>query len=93
MMVALIGTGMVTHSIEYKEGFGAKQLAFMGHSALVGAVIAPLSVLGGPLLLRTAIMTAGIVGSLSAIAVCAPSEKFLNMGGKDRIYERAKYEI
>ena len=25
--------------------------------------------------------TAGVVGGLSTIAVCAPSEKFLNMGG------------
>jgi len=53
----------------------------MGQNALLGAVIAPLSILGGPLLLRAAFMTAGIVGSLSAIAVCAPSERFLNWGG------------
>ena len=25
--------------------------------------------------------TAGVVGGLSTIAVCAPSEKFMNMGG------------
>ena len=25
--------------------------------------------------------TAGVVGGLSTVAVCAPSEKFLNMGG------------
>lgn len=25
--------------------------------------------------------TAGVVGSLSAVAACAPSDKFLNMGG------------
>ncbi len=25
--------------------------------------------------------TAGIVGGLSTVAVCAPSDKFLNMGG------------
>lgn len=25
--------------------------------------------------------TAGVVGGLSAVAVCAPSDKFLNMGG------------
>jgi len=81
-MVALIGAGIATRSIEYKEGFGAKQAAFLGHNALVGAVIAPLSMLGGPIILRAAIMTAGIVGALSAIAVSAPSERFLNWGGK-----------
>lgn len=46
----------------------------------MGAVVAPLTILGGPLLLRAAWYTAGIVGGLSAVAMCAPSEKFLNMG-------------
>jgi len=67
--------------LPYKEGFGAKQVAWIFHSGVVGAVLAPLCFLGGPLLLRAAYMTAGVVGGLSAIAVCAPSEKFLNMGG------------
>ncbi|CAH1794409.1 unnamed protein product [Owenia fusiformis] len=77
----IIGSGMVVRSIPYKEGFGAKQLAWMGHAGIMGAVIAPLCLLGGPILVRAAWMTAGIVGGLSTIAACAPSEKFLNMGG------------
>jgi hypothetical protein len=32
-------------------------------------------------MLRAAWYTAGIVGGLSTVAMCAPSEKFLNMGG------------
>lgn len=47
----------------------------------MGAVVAPLTLLGGPLLVRAAWYTAGIVGGLSTVAMCAPSEKFLNMGG------------
>lgn len=46
----------------------------------MGAVVAPLTILGGPLLIRAAWYTAGIVGGLSTVAMCAPSEKFLNMG-------------
>lgn len=46
----------------------------------MGAVVAPLTILGGPLLVRAAWYTAGIVGGLSTVAMCAPSEKFLNMG-------------
>lgn len=46
----------------------------------MGAVVAPLTLLGGPLLMRAAWYTAGIVGGLSTVAMCAPSEKFLNMG-------------
>ncbi|XP_050392756.1 growth hormone-inducible transmembrane protein [Patella vulgata] len=78
---AMIGTGMLCRSIEYTEGFGAKQLAWILHSGVIGAVIAPISLLGGPLLVRAAWYTAGVVGGLSAVAMCAPSEKFLNMGG------------
>ena len=71
----------MTQSIPYKEGIGAKQLAWALHCAVLGGVIAPLCFLGGPLLTRAAIYTGGIVGGLSTIAVCAPSDKFLYMGG------------
>lgn len=80
-IVVLIGTSMLTQSIPYKEGIGSKQLAWMLHSAVVGGIVAPLTMLGGPLLVRAAWYTAGVVGGLSALAMCAPSEKFLNMGG------------
>lgn len=80
-MAAMIGSGMVVRSLPYQEGFGAKQIGWIVHSSVVGAVVAPLCLLGGPLLMRAAYMTAGVVGGLSAIACCAPSEKFLNMGG------------
>lgn len=78
---AMIGTSMICRSIEYKPGIGAKQIAWLIHAGVVGAVIAPLTMLGGPLLIRAAWYTAGVVGGLSAVAMCAPSEKFLNMGG------------
>ncbi|CAK8687081.1 growth hormone-inducible transmembrane protein-like [Clavelina lepadiformis] len=78
---AMIGTSIICRSVEYKPGFGKKQLAWLAHTAVIGAVVAPLTVLGGPLLVRAAWYTAGIVGGLSTIAMCAPSDKFLNMGG------------
>jgi len=77
----LIGSGAVVRSIEYRPGLGTKQLAWMVHAGIVGAVIAPLSFLGGPILIRAATYTAGVVGGLSAVAMCAPSDKFLYMGG------------
>lgn len=80
-LAAVIGSGMVAQSIPYKEGFGAKQLAWVAHTAILGAVVAPLCFIGGPLIVRAAWYTAGIVGGLSAVAVCAPSEKFLSIGG------------
>ncbi|KRT78405.1 hypothetical protein AMK59_8609 [Oryctes borbonicus] len=80
-LAAIIGTGMLAQSIEYTEGFGPKQMAWMLHSSVLGAMIAPICFLGGPILIRAAWYTAGVVGGLSAVAVCAPSEKFLMMGG------------
>lgn len=80
-MVAMVGSGMVCQAIPYLEGFGAKQVAWLVHSAVVGSVIAPLTLLGGPLMIRAACYTAGVVGGLSTLAMCAPSDKFLYMGG------------
>lgn len=77
----LIGSSMVCHSIPYSPGFGTKQMAWLVHSAVVGAIIAPLCMVGGPIMLRAAWYTAGVVGGLSTVAVCAPSEKFLTLGG------------
>lgn len=80
-MAAIIGTGYVARSIPYSPGFGSKQIAWMVHAATMGAIVAPLTLLGGPIMLRAACYTAGIVGGLSTLAMCAPSEKFLNFGG------------
>lgn len=80
-MAAMIGSGMVARGIPYQEGFGAKQMAWLVHAGVIGAVLAPLSLVGGQIIVRAAWYTAGIVGGLSTVAVCAPSDKFLNMGG------------
>lgn len=80
-IAAVIGSGALARSIEYQPGFGAKQLAYALHCAVLGAVIAPICFLGGPILTRAALYTGGIVGGLSTIAVCAPNDKFLYMGG------------
>lgn len=80
-MAVMMGSGMVARSIPYQPGFGTKQLAWAAHCAIMGGVLAPLCFVGGPILMRAAWYTAGIVGGLSTVAVCAPSDKFLYMGG------------
>lgn len=77
----MIGSGMVAQSVPYSPGLGTKQLAWAVHSAILGAVIAPMCFVGGAILTRAAWYTAGVVGGLSTVAVCAPSDKFLYMGG------------
>lgn len=78
---AMIGAGMLVRSISYEHSPGPKHLAWMLHAGVMGAMIAPLTLLGGPLMMRAAWYTAGIVGGLSTVAMCAPSDKFLTMGG------------
>jgi FtsH-binding integral membrane protein len=80
-IAAMIGSSMVARSIPYTPGVGAKQAAWLLHCAVVGAVIAPICMLGPAILTRAAWYTAGMVGGLSTVAVCAPSDKFLYMGG------------
>lgn len=80
-LAAIIGTGMLAQGIEYRPGFGPKQLAWLLHASVMGAMVAPLCFLGGPILIRAAWYTAGVVGGLSTIAVCAPNDTFLYMGG------------
>ncbi|XP_030059143.1 growth hormone-inducible transmembrane protein [Microcaecilia unicolor] len=77
---AMIGAGMLVRSISYDHSPVPKHLAWILHAGVLGAVVAPLTLLGGPLLVRAAWYTTGIVGGLSTVAMCAPSEKFLNMG-------------
>jgi len=81
-MATLIGSGMLVRSLPYEEGkLNSKKLAWVLHSGLMGAFIAPVALLGGPIVMKAAWYTAGIVGGLSLIAATSPSEKFLNMGG------------
>ncbi|KAK6039854.1 hypothetical protein COOONC_22641 [Cooperia oncophora] len=79
-LAVIIGTGMLCRSIDYDSTI-AKHLAWMLHCGAMGAVLAPLVYMGGPVLMRAAWYTAGIVGGLSATAITAPSEKFLMMSG------------
>lgn len=79
---AMIGSGALCRSLPYSDDrFVGKHLAWALHAGIMGAVVAPLCFLGGPLLVRAAWYTAGVIGGLSIVAACAPSDKFLNMTG------------
>lgn len=69
-LAAIMGTGMLAQGIQYTEGVGPKQMAWLLHTGVMGAMLAPLCFLGGPILIRAAWYTAGIVGGLSTVAVC-----------------------
>ncbi|CAO4375159.1 unnamed protein product [Caenorhabditis nigoni] len=79
-MAVMIASGMLARSIDYDNTL-VKHLAWALHCGVMGAVLAPLCFMGGPILTRAAWYTAGIVGGLSATAITSPSEKFLMMSG------------
>jgi len=79
-MVGVIGTGIVMRSIQYDGSLGIKHVAWLLHCSTLGFVVAPVCMLGGQVIQRAALYTLGIVGGLSAVAVTAPSDKFLYMG-------------
>ncbi|XP_042874619.1 growth hormone-inducible transmembrane protein-like [Penaeus japonicus] len=81
IIVALMGTGQAMMAIPYSPGIGSKQMMWLLNCGILGLAIAPIGALGGALAIRAAWYTAGIVGGLSTVAVCAPSDKFLNWAG------------
>ncbi|KAK6017113.1 hypothetical protein OSTOST_17398 [Ostertagia ostertagi] len=77
-LAVIIGTGMLCRSIDY-DSTVAKHLAWMLHCGAMGAVLAPLVYMGGPVLMRAWVHCC-IVGDLLQ-RITAPSEKFLMMSG------------
>jgi len=80
-IAAMIGSGVVARSLPYQPAPSGKQLAWLVHCGVVGLVIAPICLLGPAIITRAAWYTAGMVGGLSTVAACAPSDKFLMWGG------------
>ncbi|KAF8570450.1 hypothetical protein P879_07613 [Paragonimus westermani] len=83
MMIASMGAGVVCQMLPYPASgtLGTKHLAWVIFSSSIGAMLMPVCLLGGPLIARAALYTGGIVGGLSAVAVTAPSDRFLAWGG------------
>ncbi|EDQ88800.1 uncharacterized protein MONBRDRAFT_25880 [Monosiga brevicollis MX1] len=77
---SMFATSMLVHSLP-AENTVAKYGALALFNTAVAFSLCPLMLLGGPLLLRAAAVTGGIVGSLSIVAANSPSDQFLWMAG------------
>eukprot|EP00051_Salpingoeca_urceolata_P032183 m.14569 g.14569 ORF g.14569 m.14569 type:complete len:346 (+) comp4844_c1_seq1:335-1372(+) len=77
--VTLVSMAAV-HMVPYENTL-AKYGTLALFNSMIGLSISPMLVLGGPLILKAAVYTAGIVGSLAFVAANSPSEKFLWMAG------------
>ncbi|CAH8529455.1 unnamed protein product [Schistosoma turkestanicum] len=82
MAVLSVIAGIICQSIPYPQsGIGVKHLAWVAYSMSLGGMLLPICLVGGPILTQAAMYTGGIVGSLSLVALTAPSDRFLNWGG------------
>lgn len=53
-IAVMVGTQMLVRSFPYEAGVNMKHFAWALHAGVIGAFIAPLSVLGGAILMRAA---------------------------------------
>jgi FtsH-binding integral membrane protein len=79
-LVATIGSMLVTHATP-KENKPLKYGSFALFNTCVGLSLAPVALMGGPLVARAAAYTGGVVGSLALVAANSPSDKYLWMAG------------
>jgi FtsH-binding integral membrane protein len=79
-VAACFGSQMLLHSIDYETNKLAKFGAFAVFTGCTAAIISPIMLMGGAIVMRAAAYTAVVCGGLSAVAACAPSDQFLYMG-------------
>jgi len=81
-MVAMMGTGYACQATQFNGSpFGSKALLYYLHQAVVGAVIAPIAVIGGEACIFAAGLTAAIMAGLSISAMVAPSDAYMKTYG------------
>lgn len=67
-IAAIIATSTLTHSIPYENTL-MKHSAWALHCGIMGAMLAPLCILGGPAVLRAAWYTAGITFGMGSYTI------------------------
>lgn len=77
-LAASIGCMIGTRATPYDNPM--KHIWWSGFNVVNGLTLVPIGMLGGALVTQAAMITACIVGSLSAVAACSPGDTFLNMG-------------
>jgi len=78
-LVVTMGSMIATRSIS-QENYAAKMASWSVFNIAMGATMAPAFFLGGPLVLRAAVYTGGVVGGLSLVAMASKSDQFLSWG-------------
>lgn len=81
LIAGMIGTSSIMMSINVVEQPIMKHAFWIANCGMIGLMMAPVGVFGGAIALRAAMYTGGIVGGLSTVAACAPSEAYLKWAG------------
>jgi len=79
-IAATIGSMVGLYAMD-RDNFMGRTGMFGLFNLCMGASLCPIGFLGGPLIMKAFLATGCIVGSLTAVAACAPHESFLQMGG------------
>lgn len=83
MGVSLFGTLgalFATQAIDDRQNPGLKYATWTIFNGAMGLTLAPIYFMGPALITRAAIMTTGIVGSISAVGMTARREQYLWLG-------------
>lgn len=76
----MVASSMIVRQIDPNDTL-LKYAGLALFNTVVGFTMTPLVLLGGPLLIRAAAVTGGIVGSLCIVAMNSPSDTFLSWAG------------
>lgn len=77
----IFGAGVAVQMTPYNGGIGMKHVVWTGYSALLGVGMFPMVHFFGPIIPHALLLTGGVLAGLTAVAITAPSDKFLYMGG------------
>eukprot|EP00300_Choanocystis_sp_HF-7_P042037 c8814_g1_i1.p1 GENE.c8814_g1_i1~~c8814_g1_i1.p1 ORF type:complete len:294 (+),score=55.16 c8814_g1_i1:47-928(+) len=78
-LAVTIGSMILTRSIPY-ENYIPKTLSLSVFNASIAASLVPAFTMAGPLAIRAAAYTGGVIGFLSLVALSAKSDEFLSWG-------------
>ena len=79
-LVGTIGSLYLTKSVDERRNPGLKYASWAVFNGVMGLSLAPLYFYQPALLARAALMTTGIVGSISAVGMTAKREQYLWLG-------------
>lgn len=78
----MMGTGYACQAVPFDGSMlGAKSALYYLHMGVVGAIIAPICAIGGPVCLRAAGATLAIFSGLAFTGMVAPSDAYVSMYG------------